>query len=286
MDSAQAENLDNFVSKIRGRLAAFEAGGPPVVVAIVPRDVLTAAQAVTLVRSLEESPKVAEVVFCENEAEADRVTSTAPDPGRHEVAATNVEHPSGASHEQTATVGASATPEAPATVAEPAAAVPSPLSPPLPPSAPAGEFLATASRLSREADRGQGSDGAAGEGGPWSPTRPELPTFLVRRNFRSGQGLKVDGNLVIMGDVNPGAEIAATGDIIVFGVLRGVAHAGLRGDRSTMVAAFRLRPTQVRIADLIVRAPDEDDGESEPEVPEMAMVRDGRVVIDLYRGPQ
>ena len=56
------------------------------------------------------------------------------------------------------------------------------------------------------------------------------PTLLVRRTLRSGQRVRFDGNVVVLGDVNPGAEITARGDIVVMGWIRGLAHAGADGD--------------------------------------------------------
>ncbi|MBC7106160.1 MAG: septum site-determining protein MinC, partial [Firmicutes bacterium] len=73
-------------------------------------------------------------------------------------------------------------------------------------------------------------------------------TILVRRTLRSGQRLCYNGNVVILGDVNPGAEVVAAGNVIVMGVLRGVVHAGANGNEEAVVLAFRLRPTQLRIA--------------------------------------
>ena len=70
----------------------------------------------------------------------------------------------------------------------------------------------------------------------------------VRRGVRSGQRVEHDGHLVICGDVNPGAEVAAAGDIVVLGSLRGVAHAGCYGDESARIVALALRPPQLRIA--------------------------------------
>ena len=62
--------------------------------------------------------------------------------------------------------------------------------------------------------------------------------------------------MVIVGDVNPGSEIIATGDILIMGNLRGLAHAGAKGDKTSIVAAFRLQPTQIRIANYISRPPE------------------------------
>ena len=101
---------------------------------------------------------------------------------------------------------------------------------------------------------------------------------LVRRGpLRSGQVIRYRGNVVILGDVNPGAQVVATGDVIVLGALRGLAHAGADGSRSAVVAALRLCPTQLRIADLIRRAPEGDRGRLQPE---LARVRDGEIVVE------
>lgn len=111
-------------------------------------------------------------------------------------------------------------------------------------------------------------------------TREDLPTVMIERTLRSGQSVHYDGNVVILGDVNPGAQITATGDVVVMGVLRGTVHAGASGDEAASVIAFRLRPTQLRIAGFIGRSPDEDA--SSPQQPEIAKVRDGIVTIEVF----
>lgn len=106
-------------------------------------------------------------------------------------------------------------------------------------------------------------------------------TLLIRRTVRSGQRISYNGNVVILGDVNPGAEVAASGDVVVMGALRGVVHAGATGDEGAVVLALRLRPTQLRIGNVIGRAPDSEP-EGVPEQPEIARVKAGEIVIDLY----
>ncbi len=108
------------------------------------------------------------------------------------------------------------------------------------------------------------------------------PTLLIRRTLRSGQRVRFYGNVVILGDVNPGAEITAGGDIVVMGWLRGLAHAGAEGDDQATVSAFRLNPTQLRIANFIGRAPDQGEAVL-PDLPEFAEVRDGQLVIDRWQ---
>jgi septum site-determining protein MinC len=80
-------------------------------------------------------------------------------------------------------------------------------------------------------------------------------TFM-QRTVRSGQVVRHQGHVTILGDVNPGAEIVAGGSIIVWGRVRGTVHAGALGDRAAVICALDLQPTQIRIADLIARAPD------------------------------
>jgi len=82
---------------------------------------------------------------------------------------------------------------------------------------------------------------------------------------------------IVLGDVNPGAQIVAAGDIVVMGTLRGMVHAGATGDHTACAAAFRLAPTQLRIASYLARPPEEPGGH--PEYPEVALVRDGVVIV-------
>lgn len=103
-------------------------------------------------------------------------------------------------------------------------------------------------------------------------------TLLLKRNFRSGQRLSYHGNVVVVGDINPGAEIVAGGDIIVMGALRGLAHAGAPDNHDAVVMALRLCPTQLRIADVIARAPDGQD--RSPQIPEVARIRGKAIVIE------
>lgn len=106
-------------------------------------------------------------------------------------------------------------------------------------------------------------------------------TVFIKRTIRSGQKVKYPTNIVIMGDVNPGSEIIATGDIVVIGNLRGVVHAGAGGYREAEVLALHLDPTQLRIADLISRPP-EDEKSSKKEVPEKAFIENNNIVVEEY----
>jgi len=104
---------------------------------------------------------------------------------------------------------------------------------------------------------------------------PLIEGLVVRRTLRSGQSLRHPGHVVIIGDVNPGAEVVAGGDIVVWGRVRGVVHAGALGDEGAVICALDLAPTQLRIAGHIARSPEERQREP---VPETASVREGRIV--------
>ena len=103
------------------------------------------------------------------------------------------------------------------------------------------------------------------------------PTTLYHAaTLRGGQVLHHTGNIVVVGDVNPGAELLATGDIVVFGRLAGIAHAGAGGDERARIFALDLAPTQLRIATYIAV---EQDSKRRATVPEAALARDGRILI-------
>lgn len=76
-------------------------------------------------------------------------------------------------------------------------------------------------------------------------------TKFHRGSLRSGQKLEFDGSLVILGDVNAGAEVLASENIVVLGILRGMAHAGAKGNKEAMIAAAAIESVQVRIANVV-----------------------------------
>lgn len=78
----------------------------------------------------------------------------------------------------------------------------------------------------------------------------------VSKIIRSGQVLEVKGDLLLIGDVNPGGTVIAGGNIFIMGALRGIAHAGCFGNRDAVIAASLMKPMQLRIDDLVNRAPD------------------------------
>jgi len=79
--------------------------------------------------------------------------------------------------------------------------------------------------------------------------------LIVRNTCRSGVRIVSPSDCVVLGDVNPGAEIIADGDVVVFGALRGLAHAGAGGERAARIWALSIEPHQIRIADLVAIPP-------------------------------
>lgn len=107
--------------------------------------------------------------------------------------------------------------------------------------------------------------------------------LVVERTLRSGSSTKFRGDVLVYGDVNAGAEIEAAGNIVVLGTLRGLAWAGSGGEDSAMIISFDLRPTQLRIGRRIAFLPERPRGRG-PRLPEVAVVRDGEIVLQEYRG--
>lgn len=116
------------------------------------------------------------------------------------------------------------------------------------------------------------------------------PPYLYRGSLRSGQVFRHAGPVIVLGDVNPGAEVISGGDIFVWGRLRGMAHAGALGDESALVAALDFEPVQVRIAGYIAMSPksiSEEPGRwfwSRNTVgkPEVARVVKGQIIVDTW----
>lgn len=77
-------------------------------------------------------------------------------------------------------------------------------------------------------------------------------TLYIEANLRSGQLVRYPGNIFVLGDINPSAEVYAAGDIIIWGSLRGIAHAGYTGNKNAKIIAMQLKSTQIRIADKII----------------------------------
>ena len=116
------------------------------------------------------------------------------------------------------------------------------------------------------------------------------PPYIYRGNLRSGQSIRHAGTVVILGDVNPGAQVISGGDVLIWGRLRGTVHAGAMGDARAIVAALDFEPVQMRIAQHIAMSPKgasnnpgywfwkrENSGK-----PEVARVIDNQIIVDPW----
>jgi septum site-determining protein MinC len=108
--------------------------------------------------------------------------------------------------------------------------------------------------------------------------------LYLRRSLRSGQKEMSDGEVVLVGDVNQGGEILAGGDVIVVGTLRGVVHAGYPDNADAVVIALNLVPLQLRIGPFIARNDEDQNHRRAQQRPEIARVKDERIVIEPYQG--
>jgi len=110
------------------------------------------------------------------------------------------------------------------------------------------------------------------------------PLYL-QTTIRAGVEIRHPGSVIIMGDLNPGSSVVADGDILVWGNLRGVVHAGARGNPQCQIMALRMEPLQIRIADVVAKAPTKAPTEYYPEV---AYIDSGRIriskVADYLKG--
>jgi septum site-determining protein MinC len=108
-------------------------------------------------------------------------------------------------------------------------------------------------------------------------------TLYLRRGLRGGQKEVFEGDVVVMGDVNQGAEILAGGDVVVVGSLRGMVHAGYPDNTEAVVVALNLTPLQLRIGPLIARGDDTHNNRRAPH-PEVARIKTEHIMIEPYQG--
>ena len=105
------------------------------------------------------------------------------------------------------------------------------------------------------------------------------PAVLIHRTMRSGFKVAYHGHVIVLGDVNPGAEIIASGCVIVWGRLRGTVHAGAEGDESAVVCALDLSPMQLRIATKIATTPQDQE---EPQA-EIASIKENQIIAEPWQ---
>jgi septum site-determining protein MinC len=138
------------------------------------------------------------------------------------------------------------------------------------------ESLASTARESRSSARAVGIAARPLARPPENEERSEAA--YAWRTVRSGQVVRHHGHVTVLGDVNAGGEIIAGGNVLVWGRLRGTVHAGALGDRKAVICALELAPTQLRIADLIARAPEGGAG----RFPEVAFVENDQIGVEPW----
>ncbi|MFK2824525.1 septum site-determining protein MinC [Bacillus sp. B190/17] len=106
----------------------------------------------------------------------------------------------------------------------------------------------------------------------------EITSYTGR--IRSGQILEVPGDLLLIGDVNPGGTVRAGRNIFIMGALKGVAHAGCYGDDMAVITAGRMTPSQLRISRYLNRAPDRYEEEDHYETECAYIDESNQIVVD------
>lgn len=110
-----------------------------------------------------------------------------------------------------------------------------------------------------------------------------FPTKYIKQTIRSGQVINYEGNVVIIGDCHPGCEITAFGDITIWGILSGIAHAGSAGNQKARVRALKMNAIQLRIANCYSRRPDSLNTvyieKTNSFTPEEARIINGEIVV-------
>jgi septum site-determining protein MinC len=114
---------------------------------------------------------------------------------------------------------------------------------------------------------------------PIDPAEDGSAAILVNHTLRSGKSVHFPGHIIILGDINAGAEVVAGGNVVVWGRARGVVTAGAQGDSNAIVCALDLAPTQLRIADAIATSP-KRRGKPEPEI---ARIKNGQIVAERWK---
>lgn len=107
--------------------------------------------------------------------------------------------------------------------------------------------------------------------------QPLLSPKIVTHTLRAGQMVGHDGDMIILGDVNPGAEVTASGSVYIFGALRGRIWAGSKGDKNASIVALDFEPVQMRIADKVVVSPGRVA--SREQFPQKAFIEEDSIVV-------
>jgi septum site-determining protein MinC len=144
------------------------------------------------------------------------------------------------------------------------------------------ETLRSARRLDLETDFTDTPPPPAESKGELPPIDSDVrgeSAVVIKQTLRSGNVVRHIGHVIVIGDVNPGAQIIAGGDVLIWGRLRGIVHAGASGETDAIVGALDMRPQQLRIANHVAVAPDTNTPRSHAEV---AFVKDGQIMAEEW----
>ena len=109
--------------------------------------------------------------------------------------------------------------------------------------------------------------------------------LFIKTTCRSGEVIKYPGDIVVLADVNPGAQLVADGDIIIFGNLRGFAHAGASGDTQSVIVASNLNSHRIQISDCGGVSPEKSkQNKSRGSKPKIAFIRRNSIYVTTYTG--
>ncbi len=110
-----------------------------------------------------------------------------------------------------------------------------------------------------------------------------IKTQIIQKKLRSGQKIECEGDLILLGDLAPGAEINAGGNVIIIGNAQGIIHAGSNGDRKAVIVALKMNGNLLRIADIMAKSPEDSSG----MYPEIVFVDDsGNFVVEEVKGTE
>lgn len=105
--------------------------------------------------------------------------------------------------------------------------------------------------------------------------------LIVEKTLRSGQIVEHDGDIVLLGSINPGGQIIASGDVYVFGRAKGIIHAGSKGDKTKRIIALSMEMSQIRIGDVVAKGESEKPADMVAEI--AYLDKDGNLVIDEFK---
>ena len=114
--------------------------------------------------------------------------------------------------------------------------------------------------------------------------KPKKPAelLILNRSVRAGQKIEHEGDILVLGDVNPDAEVVAGGNIIVMGKLKGVARAGVFGNKNAIIVALKMEPQLIQIGSKKAFLREEE--KISPEYPEVAKIEDGEIILETIKG--